>query len=238
MFFFFSVSDPIGLFLQYFTKCGYYLCLLPPRLKLELVENIFSLMFASLNDLAPETPLVDVCSMEEIKKDTGVHVGRPGNLDINIDTEGLVISPFISPQHTSSNLINGNITESFQELPFNTTNNIHSTLWNSAEANYINLKHFTAGLTGFLADEIVLDSFLKMLGEQVALIKNSLHPSGFSLNDEQSLLKGVSAPISSEDFSSRVAKLSKYIFEAQWRYKVVMSNRNAGKCFLCLSNRV
>ncbi|XP_040188463.1 zinc finger FYVE domain-containing protein 26 isoform X1 [Rana temporaria] len=222
-----QVSDPIGLFLQYFTKCGYYLCLLPPRLKLELVENIFSLMFASLNDLAPETPLVDVCSMEEIKKDTGVNVGRPGNLDINIDTEGLVISPFISPQHTSSNLINSNITESFQELPFNTTNNIHCTLWNSAEANYINLKHFTAGLTGFLADEIVLDSFLKMLGEQVELIKNSLHPNGFSLNDEQSLLKGVSAPISSEDFSSRVAKLSKYIFEAQWRYKVVMSNRNA-----------
>lgn len=189
-----------------------------------------SLMFASLNDLAPETPLVDGCPMQEIKKDTGVNVGRPGSLDINIDMEGLVITPFFSPQHTSSNLINGNITESFLELPFISTNNIHSILWNSAGANYINLKHFTAGLTGFLADEIVLDSFLKMLGEQVELIKNSLNSNCFSLNDEQSLLKGISTPISSEDFISRVAKLSKYILEAQWRYKVVMSNRNAGKC--------
>ncbi|KAM5130049.1 zinc finger FYVE domain-containing protein 26 [Mantella aurantiaca] len=220
-----QVAGSSGLFVKYFTKCQYYLCLLPPRLKLELVENIFSLLFASLNDIAPEISLFDDCPIEEVK-DLGMNSGKPGNLDSHIDKQ-VLFSSFLCPQHTSSNLNNDKLADGFQELSFFTTDNIPSIFWNNAMANYIDLKHLTTRLSGFLADDIVLDTFLKMLREQVDLMKDSLQSNFCTANDEQSLLKCVSTEITSEEFNSRVAQLSKYIFEAQWRYNVVMSNRNS-----------
>lgn len=88
----FSIADPSDLFAQYFTKSQYYLNLLPSQLKLELVENIFSLMFTSLNDMAPDSPLPDDCSMEEVKEDQSMNVSRPESLDINID-KGEFVTP-------------------------------------------------------------------------------------------------------------------------------------------------
>ncbi|XP_072283613.1 zinc finger FYVE domain-containing protein 26 isoform X2 [Pyxicephalus adspersus] len=215
-------QDTSGLFVQYFTKCHYYLCLLPPHLKLELVENIFSLMFASLNDLVPDTRLFDHCFMEEISEDPDINFDSPGSLDI--DKGGPGKSSFISLQHTSNTVNNGNATDSCQRLSFCTKDN-ESTLWENATTNYIDLKHFITGLTGFLADEIVLDTFLKMLTEQVHLLKDSF-PHFSSLNNEQILLKDVNPQTTLSEFNIRVTQLSKYICDAQWRYKVVMSNRN------------
>ncbi|XP_068109450.1 zinc finger FYVE domain-containing protein 26 isoform X2 [Hyperolius riggenbachi] len=219
-------QDFSGLFMQYFTKCQYYLSLLPFPLRLELLENIFSLMFASLNDLA--TPLLNESSSEQTERDPNKSAGRLGSLDSSIDKGQLMISsPVESPQHDSSNLRNGNLTDMSPGSSTGATDNGLGSLWDNARANYLDLRHFTSGLTGFLVDEIVLDIFLKMLREQVDLIKESHQSSLPDLREEPKLLTGISTPMTPEEFGNRVTQLSKYIGEAQWRYELVMSNRNA-----------
>ncbi|KAM9294446.1 zinc finger FYVE domain-containing protein 26 [Gastrophryne carolinensis] len=217
-----SSPEYSGIFLQYLTKCQYYLGLLPTRLKLELLENLFSLLFVSLSDLTPKTPVSD-CTMEVAAEDLNSSVGKSGSLDSSIDRQSFVMSsPIESAQYNNLNI--SDLTD--MSLDTSTTS-ASSTLWDNSRATFLDLKHLTNRLTGFLVDEVVLDTFLKMLREQVEIIKDSLQSNVLNLDDEQKLLPGISAPMTAEDFSSRIAQLSKYISEAQWRYKVVMSNRNA-----------
>ncbi|XP_073408366.1 zinc finger FYVE domain-containing protein 26 isoform X2 [Dendrobates tinctorius] len=201
-----KTSEHPDLFSQYFTKCQYYLYLLPSPLKLELLENLFSLMFTSAADLSSEPPLPDSCAVEGGDQDLEMKVGRLGSLDSSSEKgePALIRSPIESPPHNDRVIL----TDRSASLE-NSQNNI----WNLEKYNYINLKQFTRRLSGFLVDEVVLDTFLKMLKEQVDLMKDSGDLGDFTL--------------ASEDFKIRAVRLSKYISEAQWRYKVVMSNRNA-----------
>ncbi|XP_073493543.1 zinc finger FYVE domain-containing protein 26 isoform X2 [Phyllobates terribilis] len=195
-------SEHPDLFFQYFTKCRYYLCSLPSPLKLELLENMFSLIFTSTVDLCSELPLPDSHAVEAGEEDLELKVGR---LDSRTEKgePAFIRSPIKSPQHNSS-VISTDLSSSVD----NSQN-----IWDLVKGNYIDLKQFARSLSGFLVDEVVLDTYLKMLEEQIDLIKDS-----GDLNDLMS---------ESEDLKNRVVRLSKYISEAQWRYKVVMSNRNA-----------
>ncbi|XP_077113084.1 zinc finger FYVE domain-containing protein 26 isoform X2 [Ranitomeya variabilis] len=196
-------SEHPDLFSQYFTKCQYYLYPLPLPQKLELLENFFSLMFTSAADLYSEPSLPDSCAVEEGEEDLEMKVGCIGSLDSGSEKgePALIVSPIESPPHK------GRVILADQSASLESSQN---NFWNLVKCNYIDLKQFTRRLSGFLADEVVLDTFLKMLKEQVELIKDS--------GDFTS---------ASEDFKNRAVRLSKYISEAQWRYKVVMSNRNA-----------
>ncbi|KAM4013795.1 zinc finger FYVE domain-containing protein 26 isoform 2-T2 [Anomaloglossus baeobatrachus] len=156
------------------------------------------------SDLSSEPPLPDVYAMEGGEEDLEVKVGRLTSLDSSTEKgePALVTSPVESPLHNSSSVILSDLSS--------TGDHSQNNIWDLVRCDYIDLKPFTRRLSGFLVDEVVLDTFLKMLKEQVDLIKDSV------LND-----------LASEDFKSRAVQLSKYISESQWRYKVVMSNRNA-----------
>ncbi|KAG9480868.1 hypothetical protein GDO78_010245 [Eleutherodactylus coqui] len=214
-----SLEDS-NLFLQYLTKCQYYLYPLPLPLKLELLENIFSLMFTSVADLNSEPPLPEG-NAAEAEEHLELKVGRPSSLDIRIERSEstLTMSPMESPQHRSSVIIT-DLNSTAQGSTPGALDNSQNNLGDLVRSNYIDLKHLTSRLSGFLVDEVVLDTFLKMLKEQVDLIKDTIHMSDNELDDGHKLL-------TSEDIKNRVMQLSEYISEAQWRYKVVMSNRNA-----------
>ncbi|XP_069807243.1 zinc finger FYVE domain-containing protein 26 isoform X1 [Dendropsophus ebraccatus] len=210
-------SEYPNLFVQYLTKCQYYLYPLPVPLRLELLENLFSLMFTSIADLRSEPTL----PVEDIEEGLELKVGRLGSLDSSTDRgeSTLLMSPMESPHHDNSSVI---ITDLNNSAPGSTPcalENSQNNLWDLVGSNFIDLKHFTSRLSGFLVDEVVLDTFLKMLKEQVDLIKDSIHTSNGDLGGERTSV--------SEELKNRVSRLSKYISEAQWRYKVVMSNRNA-----------
>lgn len=102
----------------------------------------------------------------------------------------------------------------------------------SVRLSYLDLKHFTTGFKGFLADEVAMESFLKMLLDHLKEIEESLPWDSRHMSQEElALLDGLNLPVNRDGFGSRVQLFSKYLSEAQWRYKVVMSNRNAGKLF-------
>ncbi|XP_040267483.1 zinc finger FYVE domain-containing protein 26 isoform X2 [Bufo bufo] len=215
-------SESPNLFVQYLTKCQYYLYPLPLPLKLELLENIFSLMFTSLADLNSESPLPEGSAGNEGEEDSEVKVGRLSSLDSS--TEKVESTPTRSPLesslHNNSSAFITYLNGTPQASTLCALENSPNNLWDLVGSNYIDLKHFTSRLSGFLVDEVVLDTFLKMLKEQVDLIIEAIRMDNPNLGDEVGLL-------TSEDFKNRVIQLSKYISEAQWRYKVVMSNRNA-----------
>ncbi|XP_063804247.1 zinc finger FYVE domain-containing protein 26 [Pseudophryne corroboree] len=220
-------QDYSNLFVQYITKCQYYLCLLPSPLRLELLENIFSLLFVSLSELNSAPPLPEGYPMEDGDEDLHLKVGRQRSLDSSIDkVDSLLLSPIESPQPNNSNLNIADLTGVSQGSTPTGSETSHSTLW-EMRSDYLDLKHFTSGVSGFLVDEVVLDTFLKLLKEQVELITDSVQSSGHALSDEQKLLTNLNLSMANEEFSNRLILLSKYISEAQWRYKVVMSNRIA-----------
>ncbi|XP_075700633.1 zinc finger FYVE domain-containing protein 26 isoform X2 [Rhinoderma darwinii] len=217
-------SEYPNLFVQYLSKCQYYLCSLPLPLKLELLENIFSLMFISVADLRSDPPLPEGCAMEEGDEDVELKLGRLGSMDCSTERgeSTPIMSPMESSQHSNSSLIITDLNSTSQGSTPCALDISQNNLWDLVRCNYVDLKHVTSRLGGFLVDEVVLDTFLKMLKEQVDLIKDSIHLNDHDHGDERKLF--ISA---SEDFRDRVIQLSKYISEAQWRYKVVMSNRNA-----------
>lgn len=215
-------SEYPNLFVQYFTKCQHYLYPLPLPLKLELLENIFSLMFTSAADLRSEAPPPEGYAVEEAEEDLELKVGRLGSQDGSAERgeSTLSMSLMESPQPSNSSIIITDLNSTAQGSTPGASETSQNCFWDFVRSNYIDLKPFTSRLSGFLVDEVVLDVFLKMLKEQVDLIKDSAHISDHDPGDEMK----VSA---SEDFKNRVIQLSQYISEAQWRYKVVMSNRNA-----------
>ncbi|MEE6492067.1 hypothetical protein FKM82_016465 [Ascaphus truei] len=223
-----SCQDYSNLFVQYFTKCQYYLRLLPAPLRLELLENIFSLMFVSLSDLCMEPSQLEHYAMEE--NGEGFYLKGDGfrSLNNSLDKANSFVlsSPTESPQHKEDSKTSADLTGIPQcSTPF-AKENSQRTACEFPRLNYLDLKHFTRGSSGFLVDEVVLDAFLKMLKDHLEELKDSSPWSGDILTEELKLLECLNISVTKETFTSRVLQFSKYISEAQWRYKVAMSNRN------------
>ncbi|KAM3918038.1 zinc finger FYVE domain-containing protein 26 [Leptodactylus fuscus] len=205
-------AESPNLFVQYLTKCQYYLQSLPLPLQLEILENIFSLMFTSVADLNSEPPLPEAYSMDEDEEILELKVGSSLDSSSEKTESTLTLSPMESPQQTSS-VIGPSLSSSPQGSTPSALETSRTSL-DLARPDYIDLRHFAGRFSGFLVDESVLDTFLKMLKEQVDLVQ------GADPGEEHKSW-------TSEDFKNRVIQLSKYVTEAQWRYKVVMRNRNA-----------
>uniref|UniRef100_H0VHK1 Zinc finger FYVE domain-containing protein 26 n=1 Tax=Cavia porcellus TaxID=10141 RepID=H0VHK1_CAVPO len=206
-----SVPSPGAshLFSTYLARCQQYLCSLPDSLCLELLENIFSLLLITSTDLHPEPHLPEDYAEDD-------------------DTEGksplALRSPPESPQHAPQpeqksergslefprNLVH-TIPGCLKPQPKDSSLGLHD--------NFLDLKHFTNGINGFLADEFAIGAFLGLLQEQLDRISSHNAP------DMARLLEGQSCAGSRDGLQSRLYRFSKVLSEAQWRYKVVTSNQ-------------
>ncbi|KAM6201009.1 zinc finger FYVE domain-containing protein 26 isoform 2-T2 [Rhynchocyon petersi] len=218
-----TLSSPgaSNLFSTCLARCQQYLCSVPDSFGLELLENIFSLLLITSADLHPE-PLLP----EDYAEDDDVE-GK-GSLDLR--------SPSESPQHVAQ-------PEKKLEQGFlGDLKSLSSTLPNCLKAepkeshpeshrhNFLDLKHFTSGISGFLADEFSMGAFLSLLQDQLDKI------SSHSSTEKPKLLEGQGCPGSRDGLQSRLHRFSKMLSEAQWRYKVVTSNQSAEE-HLTLSQR-
>ncbi|KAM4663559.1 zinc finger FYVE domain-containing protein 26 [Discoglossus pictus] len=221
-------ADHASLFVQYFTKCQYYLHLLPAPLRLELIENIFSLMFVSLSDLNTEPSQPEDYAMDEDEEEYYMKGDRLTSLNSSLEKgeSPVAFSPADSPQYKDGSISIADLTGISQGSTSSAMEGLQ-TFWELPRPNYLDLKHFTRGSSAFLVDEVVLDTFLKMLKDQLEELKNSSPWSG----EEPNLLSLMNISITKENFNSRVLQMANYISEALWRYKVVMSNRNAEEEF-------
>ncbi|XP_037688394.1 zinc finger FYVE domain-containing protein 26 isoform X2 [Choloepus didactylus] len=209
-----SLSSPgaSNLFSTYLARCQQYLCSIPDSLCLELLENIFSLLLISSTDLHPEPHLP-----EDYAEDDDIEGKCPLGLT----------SPSESPQHIAQPERKSE--QSSLEVPRSLAYTLASCLKAEPKDSYprshrhsfLDLKHFTSGISGFLADEFAMGAFLRLLQEQ--LDKISSHGPA----EKPKLPEGQSCPGSRDGQQSRLHRFSKVLSEAQWRYKVVTSNQGS-----------
>ncbi|NWW80150.1 ZFY26 protein, partial [Climacteris rufus] len=219
-------SDCSSVFAQYIVKCQQFLRSVPAPLRLEVLENIFSLLFVSYSDLYTETPLPeDYAEDEDLdKKSTALSV--EGSASRRSSTSE-------SPQHLRrAEKKLGKHLLAAQTVHTDTQGFCDSMLdgksCKSSKPSYLDLKHFTSGVTGFLVDDVAMEAFLTLLLNHLEEIRSSLPwDSGHVPREELELVECLNLSASRDAFASRVLQFSKYLSEAHWRYKVVMSNRNA-----------
>uniref|UniRef100_A0A8D0BRZ1 Zinc finger FYVE domain-containing protein 26 n=1 Tax=Salvator merianae TaxID=96440 RepID=A0A8D0BRZ1_SALMN len=220
--------DYTGLFAQYLAKCQQYLKTVPVPLRLELLENIFSLLFVSYSDLHNVEPHSED-SVEEAaveKKNCGAstkerHSSQSSSTSASSQQSA---GPVRRPEfHLASISQDQSSIQMLLDLD-SAGNSCHSFRW-----NYLDLKHFTSVINGFLADEVAMEFFLKMLLDNLKEMEGSSpwDPRHVS-QEELALLDCLNLSLNKDVFGCRMQLLSKYLSEAQWRLKVVLSNRNAG----------
>ncbi|KAF3831059.1 hypothetical protein GH733_002297 [Mirounga leonina] len=213
-------NDPLSspgasdLFSTYLARCQQYLCSIPDSLCLELLENIFSLLLITSADLHPEP-----------------HLPEDYAEDDDIEGKGLLglRSPSESPQHIAQPERKSE--RGCQGVPRSLAYTIPSCLKTEPKDSspgphghsFLDLKHFTSGISGFLADEFAIGAFLSLLQEQLDRLSSHNPP------EKPKLLEGQSCSGSRDGSQSRLHRFSKVLSEAQWRYKVVTSNQGSGE---------
>ncbi|KAL7992348.1 hypothetical protein Chor_016604 [Crotalus horridus] len=220
-------TDYASLFPHYLSKCQNYLRSIPAPLRLELLENIFSLLFVSSHDLYGDSLQEDNAEDAGFRKKS--HLGKRTERCTSQDSS---TSP--SPQHTVSPERRAHVPtcSAHQEYKGSQTLlNLESKSRNcdSFGLSYLDLKHFTSNISGFLVDEEALEIFLKMLMEHLKEIEDSfVWDSRHVPTLELALLDSLNLSINRENFNIRVQQFSKYLSEAQWRHRIVLNNKNTG----------
>lgn len=229
--FVFNETDCSSVFSQYLVKCQQFLRSVPAPLRLEVLENIFSLLFVSYNDLHTETLLPeDYAEDDDLdKKSTTVNVeGSASRRSSTSESPQRLIE---AEKKLERHLLAA-------QTVHTDTQDLHESVLGgksceTSRLNYLDLKHFTSSVTGFLVDDVAMDAFLTLLLNHLEEIQSSVPwDSSNVLREELELVECLNLSASRDTFGSRVLQFSKYISEAHWRYKVVMSNRNAGR--LCI----
>lgn len=201
------------LFPTYLARCRQYLHSIPASLCLEILENIFSLLLITSADLHPEPHLP-----EDYAEDEDIEGKGPSGLR----------SPSESPQHIAA-------AERRSERASAGPRNLAHTMPGCPKAepkdsspgphkhSFLDLKHFTSGMSGFLADEFAIGAFLSLIQEQLSEISSRSTPEEAKLPEDQS------CPAARDGLQSRLHRFSTVLSEAQWRYKVVTSNQSSGE---------
>ncbi|XP_034498234.1 zinc finger FYVE domain-containing protein 26 isoform X2 [Ailuropoda melanoleuca] len=209
-----SLSSPgaSDLFSTYLARCQQYLCNVPDSLCLELLENIFSLLLITSADLHPEPHLPEDYAEDE-----------------DIEGKGLLglRSPSESPQHIAQPERKSE--QGCQEVPRSLACTVPNCLKTEPKESspglhghsFLDLKHFTSGISGFLADEFAIGAFFRLLQEQLDKLSSHSPP------EKPKLPEGQSCSGSRDGLQSRLHRFSKVLSEAQWRYKVVTSNQGS-----------
>ncbi|XP_009071159.1 PREDICTED: zinc finger FYVE domain-containing protein 26-like, partial [Acanthisitta chloris] len=218
-------ADCSSVFLQYIAKCQQFLRSVPAPLRLEVLENIFSLLFVSYSDLYTETLLPDDYAEDEDLDKRSTTTGVEGSASLQSSTSGspqhLIEAEKKSERHLLAPQTVHTDTQSLCDSMLGDKSSAASTL------SYLDLKHFTSDVTGFLVDDVAVDAFLTLLLNNLEEIQSCLPwDSSNVLREELDLVECLNLSASRDAFGSRVLQFSKYLSEAHWRYKVVMSNRN------------
>uniref|UniRef100_A0A670Z2X0 Zinc finger FYVE domain-containing protein 26 n=1 Tax=Pseudonaja textilis TaxID=8673 RepID=A0A670Z2X0_PSETE len=213
-----------ALFPHYLSKCQNYLRSIPAPLRLELLENIFSLLFVYSSDLYGDSPQEDNAEDGGFRKKS-----RLGKRAERCASQDSSTSP--SPQHSVSPEMTAHAPTSSAPKSSQALFNLESSNRNcgSFGLSYLDLKHFTSNICGFLVDEKALEVFLKMLMEHLKEIEDSfVWDSRHVPTMELALLDSLNLSINRESFNSRMQQFSRYLSEAQWRHRIALSNKNTG----------
>ncbi|XP_029454718.1 zinc finger FYVE domain-containing protein 26 isoform X2 [Rhinatrema bivittatum] len=229
-------QDYPSLFKHYLAKCKHFLHMIPAWLRLEVLENIFSLLFISFGDLCSENMHPEDYAFEEDENDLERKSDGAKSLDSSTDRidRQMLSSPSGSPQHEAvwahrTDFANLCMADSENQSLF-ASEGLEESICKSYRQDFLDLKHFTCSATGFLVDEVAISAFLELLTSLLEEIKNYVPWDSSKVSREElELLDCLHFSVGKENFMSRLLQFSKVTSEAQWRYKVVMSNLGAEK---------
>uniref|UniRef100_A0A8C2U0Y4 Zinc finger FYVE domain-containing protein 26 n=1 Tax=Coturnix japonica TaxID=93934 RepID=A0A8C2U0Y4_COTJA len=223
-------ADCSPVFSQYLVKCHQFLRSIPVPLRLEVLENIFSLLFVSYSDLHSDNLLPeDYAEDDDLDKKSSA-VSAEGSASRRSSASE-------SPQHlvkSEKKLERYLLTARTDHLDTQNLPDLEQCgkSCGSPRLSYPDLKHLTSSVSGFLVDDVAMDAFLTLLLNHLEEIQSALPwDSSNVLREELELVECLNLSASRDGFGSRVLQFSKYLSEAHWRYKVVMSNRNAGRLY-------
>lgn len=213
-----SVAEPMNdppsspgasdLFSTYLARCQQYLCSIPDSLCLELLENVFSLLLITSADLHPEPHLP-----EDYAEDDDVEGKGPLGLRSPLESPQHIAQPERKSEQGALGTARGlayTVPSCPKPEPKDSSPEPHG-------HSFLDLKHFTSSVSGFLADEFAIGAFLRLLQEQLDELSSRGPP------EKPKLLEDQSGSGSRDGLQSRLHQFSKVLSEAQWRYKVVTS---------------
>ncbi|XP_048061313.1 zinc finger FYVE domain-containing protein 26 isoform X2 [Megalobrama amblycephala] len=188
------------LFQHYLSECQLYLEAVPALFRLELLENIFSLLFLSDSDFSPLTD--QTSTVTDAQPDT--------ERIKSISTKGVSVAESIVKVE------NGGKMEGMKVQV--------------GESDQINpeLGHLTSGCRGFLVDLSVMERILRLVREGLEGVCGVGQEDGRALAADVELAESLGCSVTAETFSARLQRLSKYTAEAQWRLQIVTSNHGSG----------
>lgn len=192
-------------FQHYLSECQLYLEAVPTIFRLELLENIFSLLFLSSADFALQTQK-DASS--NINTSNAVH---PVSLS---DARNTNVEPGIKTKTCE-------IEDSKKD----------SQKQHAAQCSHLDLGHFTQGCRGFLVDVTAMEGFLKLLKEGLegmcVVGQQEGQEAGRALPREVEVAESLGCSVTAETFGARLQRLSKRTAEAQWRLQIITSNQSS-----------
>ncbi|KTG45236.1 hypothetical protein cypCar_00014961 [Cyprinus carpio] len=193
------------LFQHYLSECQLYLEAVPALFRLELLENIFSLLFLSDTDFSPQSDQISTGT--ETQPDTNTEKRKPNS------TKSMSTAESILRAEKES----GKMEELKEEIQ-------------SRESDQINpeLGHLTSGCRGFLVDLSVMEGILRLVREGLEGVCGVVQEDGRVLVSDVELAESLGCSVTTETFSARLQRLSKYTAEAQWRLQIVTSNHGNG----------
>ncbi|XP_039897877.1 zinc finger FYVE domain-containing protein 26 isoform X2 [Simochromis diagramma] len=201
-----SSEDCHLVFQHYLSECQLYLEAVPAMFRLELLENIFSLLFLSTSDFAQPSQK-DANSNQNVGNDTCFP--NAGNKNIDSENKGQM--------DNTEERKKGN-----QKLCSSPT----------ADSSHLDLGHFIQGCKGFLVDVTGMEGFLKLLKEGLegmcVVGQQDGQEEGRALPREAEAAATLGCSVTAESFGSRLQRLTKRTAEAQWRLQIITSNQSTG----------
>ncbi|XP_055026367.2 zinc finger FYVE domain-containing protein 26 isoform X2 [Misgurnus anguillicaudatus] len=199
------------LFQHYLSECQLYLEAVPPLFRLELLENIFSLLFLSDTDFIPQSDLSSTST--ETRQDAIHNINTAEKKKPNGTKEDSVLKV----EKEGEQMEEVNKPKLDLEAP-------------GKESDQVNpeLGHQTPGCQGFLVDLCVMERILRLVREGLEGVCGVGQEDGRALAADVELAESLGCSVTTETFSTRLKRLSKYTAEAQWRLQIVTSNNGSG----------
>lgn len=178
--------------------------------RLELLENIFSLLFLSTADFA-----------QQIQKDANSNLNTGNaNQDSSSDTRNTHVE---LGAKTKTNETDHSREES-QKMQTSSLTGSHR--------SHLDLGHFIQGCKGFVVDVTAMEGFLKLLKEGLegmcVVGQQEGQEAGRALPREAEAAESLGCSVTAETFGARLQRLSKRTAEAQWRLQIITSNQGGG----------
>lgn len=178
--------------------------------RLELLENIFSVLFLSSADF-----------LQHNQKDTNSNLNtgdanqdrssRTKNNDIEFGAKGKIDETEDSKRESQKGCAS-----------FST----------AAHHRHLDLGHLIQGCRGFLVDVTAMEGFLKLLKEGLegmcVVGQQEGQEAGRALSREAKAAESLGCSVTTDTFGARLQRLSKRTAEAQWRLQIITNNQGSG----------